>query len=63
VASHPGVVHLASRDVDHLFGRGVRACAPPRILQRCVRVKGMEVELSDHPPLLVEVERPRDGER
>jgi hypothetical protein len=61
VASDPGVVHLASRDVDHLFGRGVRACAPARILERCVRVDGMEVELSDHPPLLVEVERAGDS--
>ena len=63
VASDPGVVHLAARDVDHLFARGVRPCAPARILERRVRVKGTQVELSDHPPLLVELERPRDRER
>ena len=63
VAPGEDVVHLAARDVDHLFARGVRPSAPARILERRVRVKGAQVELSDHPPLLVELERPRDGER
>jgi endonuclease/exonuclease/phosphatase family metal-dependent hydrolase len=39
----PGLEHAAGRDVDHLFGRGLRPIGPAEVLDRG--------RLSDHPPL------------
>jgi endonuclease/exonuclease/phosphatase family metal-dependent hydrolase len=50
-----GVVQVARRDVDHLFARGLEAVADPVVLDRHVALPGGVVELSDHPPLRVEV--------
>jgi len=47
--------HVAARDVDHLFARGLRAVGEARLLDRSVQLAGGSVELSDHPPLLVEL--------
>jgi endonuclease/exonuclease/phosphatase family metal-dependent hydrolase len=47
--------HVAARDVDHLFVHGLRAEQPARVLDRARPGGG---ELSDHPPLLVEVSAP-----
>ncbi len=50
----PGdAVHLASRDVDHLFGLGMSNEGPPQRLDRRTTVDSGIVELSDHVPLLV----------
>jgi endonuclease/exonuclease/phosphatase family metal-dependent hydrolase len=57
-ASRGGVVHLASRDVDHIFARGVRACDDAQLLDRHVTVGGQRIELSDHVPLLACAEAP-----
>jgi endonuclease/exonuclease/phosphatase family metal-dependent hydrolase len=48
-------VHVAARDVDHLFAHGIGVAGEARPLDRRVRVGGCEVELSDHPPLSVEL--------
>jgi endonuclease/exonuclease/phosphatase family metal-dependent hydrolase len=48
----PGIRHVAQRDVDHLFTRGLRLSAEPEVLDRRVTLEGRKVELSDHPPLL-----------
>ena len=42
-----GLVHMATRDVDHLFAAGLKRAGPPRVLDRGA--------LSDHPPLMVEL--------
>jgi endonuclease/exonuclease/phosphatase family metal-dependent hydrolase len=63
VARGGDVAHLASRDVDHIFGCGLEPCTPARILERRASIGGREVELSDHPPLLVDVTRSVDSER
>ena len=42
-----GLVHVATRDVDHLFAAGLERAGPPRVLDRGA--------LSDHPPLMVEL--------
>lgn len=52
------ISHVASRDVDHLFARGLAARAEARLLERRVELRGASVELSDHPPLLVELVAP-----
>lgn len=46
-----GVAHLASRDVDHLFARGMQLSGA-RQLDRRLAIGGERVELSDHVPLL-----------
>ena len=48
--------HVARRDVDHVFVRGYRARRPPVLLPRDAVVEGREVLLSDHVPILVELE-------
>lgn len=53
-APRADVVHLASRDVDHLFARGLQAAGDAQLLPRDVTVDGREVALSDHVPLLAE---------
>jgi endonuclease/exonuclease/phosphatase family metal-dependent hydrolase len=56
------IVHVACRDVDHLFVRGLEPSAPADLLDRRIPLEGNRVELSDHVPILVslrEAERPR----
>jgi endonuclease/exonuclease/phosphatase family metal-dependent hydrolase len=50
-APEPAIVHVASRDVDHMFARGLDPQAPGEPLERRATVEGSSVELSDHPPL------------
>jgi len=57
-AGHAEAVHLAARDVDHLFAVGLEAAGASQVLDRCVQVGGREVELSDHPPLLAQAKPP-----
>jgi endonuclease/exonuclease/phosphatase family metal-dependent hydrolase len=49
----PHVAHLARRDVDHIFARGVRPCSDAELLGRHVTIGERRMELSDHVPLLV----------
>jgi endonuclease/exonuclease/phosphatase (EEP) superfamily protein YafD len=52
-----GAHHLAQRDVDHIFARGLARSGEARRLERRVTLTdGPTVELSDHPPLLVSAE-------
>jgi endonuclease/exonuclease/phosphatase family metal-dependent hydrolase len=51
-----GALHVASRDVDHVFAVGMRACGEAQRLPRRATVRGHEVELSDHIPLGVGLE-------
>jgi endonuclease/exonuclease/phosphatase family metal-dependent hydrolase len=51
-----GAFRLARRDVDHLFARGIARASEARVLDRHAEVQGCSLELSDHPPLLVEVQ-------
>jgi endonuclease/exonuclease/phosphatase family metal-dependent hydrolase len=44
---------VASRDVDHLFARRLRACGQAEVLDRTAPMERRAVELSDHPPLAV----------
>jgi endonuclease/exonuclease/phosphatase family metal-dependent hydrolase len=46
------IVHLAGRDVDHLFARGFANRGPPQRLDRHAAIGCAEVELSDHVPLV-----------
>jgi endonuclease/exonuclease/phosphatase family metal-dependent hydrolase len=46
------LVHVAARDVDHLFARGLEIRSPPRLLERAVVLGRTRVELSDHVPIL-----------
>jgi endonuclease/exonuclease/phosphatase family metal-dependent hydrolase len=48
-------VHLARRDVDHLFGWRMALQGEARVLDRHAMLAGRSLELSDHPPLLVDV--------
>jgi endonuclease/exonuclease/phosphatase family metal-dependent hydrolase len=48
----PGaLVHVAARDVDHLFAAGLAGAGDPVLHDRRVEISGRAVELSDHPPL------------
>ncbi|HEX4188767.1 MAG TPA: endonuclease/exonuclease/phosphatase family protein [Solirubrobacteraceae bacterium] len=51
------IVHLAARDVDHLFAQGLEPAGEARRLDRRMLLAGREVELSDHVPLLAEARR------
>jgi endonuclease/exonuclease/phosphatase family metal-dependent hydrolase len=53
-----GVVHLARRDVDHVFASGLALAGEARVLDRHVTIGGGSFELSDHPPLWVRARRP-----
>jgi endonuclease/exonuclease/phosphatase family metal-dependent hydrolase len=54
-APGPGdLVHVAARDVDHLFVRGLELDGEPELLDRGAASDGA-VELSDHPPLRARV--------
>jgi endonuclease/exonuclease/phosphatase family metal-dependent hydrolase len=55
VVPDAALAHVAARDVDHLFVRGMAQLGEAEVLDRTVTVDGHTVELSDHPPLLVGV--------
>jgi endonuclease/exonuclease/phosphatase (EEP) superfamily protein YafD len=50
-------VHLARRDVDHVFAYGLEALGEAAVLERRVELGSRSLELSDHPPLLVAARR------
>jgi endonuclease/exonuclease/phosphatase family metal-dependent hydrolase len=52
-----GVLHIARRDVDHVFARGMTPVGEACTLERRVQVQGRSLELSDHPPLYVTARR------
>lgn len=52
------IIHVARRDVDHIFVRGLSAVGASQQLSRSVQLRGSTLELSDHPPLLVELRLP-----
>ena len=52
------VVHVARRDVDHLFAHGLEPSAPADLLERGVVVEEERVELSDHVPIVVSLATP-----
>jgi endonuclease/exonuclease/phosphatase family metal-dependent hydrolase len=52
-AAPPDVVHLARRDVDHIFARDVEPCSAAELLDRHLTLGDERVELSDHVPLIV----------
>ncbi len=54
------VVHVAWRDVDHLFARGMVSDGHFERLDRSVVLGGKAVELSDHVPIAVSVRPVRD---
>jgi len=56
VAPNPAIAHVAARDVDHIFLRGLVPLAGADVLDRHVLVEGASVELSDHPPLRASAE-------
>jgi len=56
LAPDAAIVHIAARDVDHLFAKGLAPVGDAEILDRHVTVRDVSVELSDHPPLRVRVE-------
>jgi endonuclease/exonuclease/phosphatase family metal-dependent hydrolase len=47
------IVHVACRDVDHLFVRGLEPSASADLLDRHILVEENRVELSDHVPIVV----------
>ena len=49
------LAHVAARDVDHLFAAGLRPAGESCLHDRRVTVAGRTLELSDHPPLEVEL--------
>jgi endonuclease/exonuclease/phosphatase family metal-dependent hydrolase len=49
------LLHVAARDVDHLFAARLRLLGEPLLHDRRVSSHGSTVELSDHPPLEVEL--------
>jgi endonuclease/exonuclease/phosphatase family metal-dependent hydrolase len=56
-APDPAIVHLAQRDVDHLFARGFVLAGGAELLNRDVALSQGSVELSDHLPLRIELHR------
>jgi endonuclease/exonuclease/phosphatase family metal-dependent hydrolase len=56
LAPDAAIAHIAARDVDHLFAKGLAPVGDAEILDRHVTVRDVSVELSDHPPLRVRVE-------
>jgi endonuclease/exonuclease/phosphatase family metal-dependent hydrolase len=57
----PHIAHIARRDVDHIFARGVEPCSDAQLLDRHVTVGEQRVELSDHVPLLASARPPVVG--
>ncbi len=60
-ARDPQLVLLGSRDVDHLFARGMERVGEPALLDRGVALARGAVELSDHPPLRIELRAHESG--
>jgi endonuclease/exonuclease/phosphatase family metal-dependent hydrolase len=58
-AAPPRALHLARRDVDHIFARGMEPCSDAELLDRHVTIGEQRVELSDHPPVLARARRAR----
>lgn len=58
-APDAAIAHVATRDVDHVFASRFAFAAEAEALDRHVDVKGVAIELSDHPPLRVSVDRAR----
>ena len=56
-APAPDVAHVAARDVDHVFARGLRPAGEPRCPPRGLDGTSTPRLLSDHPALIVELER------
>jgi hypothetical protein len=52
-----GILHVAQRDVDHIFVRQLKPVGAAALLDRRAGLATGSVELSDHPPLLVELTR------
>jgi endonuclease/exonuclease/phosphatase family metal-dependent hydrolase len=52
-----GILHVAQRDVDHIFVRQLKPVGAAALLDRRAALATGSVELSDHPPLLVELTR------
>ena len=50
-APDAAIAHVAARDVDHVFAIGLAPAGTAEVLDRRVSVRGVAVELSDHPPL------------
>ena len=57
----PELIHVARRDVDHLFARGLEPAAEAQQLDRGVMLAGTRVELSDHVPLAVSLREPTES--
>jgi endonuclease/exonuclease/phosphatase family metal-dependent hydrolase len=55
-AAVDGLAHVCARDVDHIFARGFRSGPPCRRLDRDVQLGPRRVALSDHVPLLAELQ-------
>jgi endonuclease/exonuclease/phosphatase family metal-dependent hydrolase len=55
--SDAGILHVAERDVDHVFARGFAPASGPEPLDRRAVAGGATVELSDHPPLRARLSR------
>jgi endonuclease/exonuclease/phosphatase family metal-dependent hydrolase len=51
-APRDDILHLASRDVDHVFARGFERSREAELLDRHLTIYGERIELSDHVPLL-----------
>jgi endonuclease/exonuclease/phosphatase family metal-dependent hydrolase len=56
-AAPPRALHLARRDVDHIFVCGIEPCSDAELLDRHVTIGEQRVELSDHPPVLARARR------
>jgi len=57
-APSPTIAHVATRDVDHVFVRGLVAVAPTQVPARSISLQGVTLELSDHPPLVISLASP-----
>jgi endonuclease/exonuclease/phosphatase family metal-dependent hydrolase len=52
-----GLIHVGSRDVDHLFAHGLEPAADAQRLDRDFVLGARRVQLSDHVPLLATLRR------
>lgn len=57
LAPSPTIAHLARRDVDHIFARGLAGEGGAQVLPRDIELGARRLQLSDHPPLRVRVRR------
>jgi endonuclease/exonuclease/phosphatase family metal-dependent hydrolase len=58
LAPGEGIVHVAARDVDHIFARWLEPVGTQQLLDRRVTGERGMAELSDHPPLAIRLSRP-----